>query len=222
MPDVYLDAAHRYWRTDAAIARDLELLRESGVSVDQLEASRRSLSAEVPGVTGTLSRAGLIDYTGVPRDVLARKAAIGTAVHKAAWYYDDGDLDPASVAPEIAGYLLAWQRYVAESRFRSELRECQVYSPRYGYAGTADRFGHLADGRPAIVDLKCVRTLQAGTGPQTAAYAEAAREVGLFDAAVRYAVKLEPNGRYDVRVYPDHDGDFAAFLRALDAGATAD
>ena len=170
--------------------------------------------AELPGVTRVLEQARVIDYTGVAHQVLHEKALLGKAVHDATWFWDEQTLDPASVNDELQGYLDGWMRFRAESGFHPVKQELPVYSERHGYAGTLDRLGYLPGKVQTLVDLKVVRTLQPATGPQTAAYQQAAQEMGVFEPVRRFAVQLLGGGAYRVKEYSD-PRDFSIFLNAL-------
>lgn len=80
-----------------------------------------------------------------------------------------------------------------------------------GYAGTVDRFGSV-DGCAAVVDLKTTSRLQAAVGPQLAAYQQAI--AGAAGSSRRLAVRLQADGRYEVREY-DSGQDWAVFASLL-------
>lgn len=166
------------------------------------------------GVTRVLEDAGLVSYAHVPTDRLAAKQQLGRAVHEATWYWDQDDLDPTSVRPEVEPYLNAWKRFRAEEHFVPTAGELLVASPSLKFRGRLDRIGSLR-GRPALLDLKIVAQLQRGTGPQTAAYAHAAREMGIFDAGERFALQLDEDGGFQLQPYSDWNTDFGVFVCAL-------
>ena len=174
----------------------------------------------VPGVTRVLSSVRLIDYTGVRPEVLARAAAIGRAVHQAAWYADDDDLDRDTLDPVVRPYLDAWARFRLETGFEPKEKERRVYSHAHHFAGTFDRLGVCRRGatgsEPPLVllDLKTTSTLQPGVGPQLAAYAQAVRESGLGDVGQRLAVHLRRDGTYRAQTYRDPN-DWQVFRAAL-------
>jgi len=170
---------------------------------EELHLYTRSDGLIVPSVTQVLQEVGLVCYDGIDPEVLSRKADLGTAVHKAAWYYDDGDLDANSVAPEILSYLTAWVRFREEARFTP--RKCEtrgiatIDGMEYGY--TFDRDGFLGE-KPVLLDIKCTAAIEISWGPQTAAYEHALRQQ---DGIVRQraAVHLKPNGTYSLCLFKE-------------------
>ena len=63
----------------------------------------------VPSVTQVLTLAGIHDVSHVPLHYLERAAGIGSAVHQACEYLDEGKLDLESVDSLIVGYVLAYR-----------------------------------------------------------------------------------------------------------------
>ena len=157
-------------------------------------------------------------YAQVRPEVLARKAEVGRAVHRATWLADEDDLDEASVEAEVAPYLAAWRRFRAEVGFAPVERERPVFHPQLGYAGCPDAVGHTPQiPRPILVDLKTTDEPAAVlAGPQTAAYAEAwlaeRDETGLVE---RWSVHLREDGTYRLVTHRDRR-DFAVFKAALE------
>lgn len=153
--------------------------------------------ASVPGVTECLKLVSSADYFGVPDEVLAAKAAIGTAVHSLIELDCAGDLDVEDLDPVLVPYHRAWRSFLTASGFRVILSESKVASRRFGYAGQLDLFGDLNAIR-ATVDAKCVTRVMSSTGPQTAGYTQALRETrpDLLPSGMpcrRYALQLRPH-----------------------------
>lgn len=63
----------------------------------------------VPSVTQILSP--LVDFSMVTPDVLAAKAAIGTAVHLACELYDMDDLIEYDLDPVLVPYFEGWKKF---------------------------------------------------------------------------------------------------------------
>jgi hypothetical protein len=162
-------------------------------------------------------------FDRVAPDLLHYKRQLGIQVHRATHYYDEGDLDMATVDPVLAPYLDAWIRFRQEKHFRPTVLETAIYHPQYGYAGTLDRIGvvDVAEGRGLVLlDIKTGDSSMAG--PQTAAYAEAwtASHAGTpADAALaplhRWTVQLHDDGRYILTVHTSRK-DWRIFLAALE------
>jgi hypothetical protein len=105
------------------------------------------------GVSEAIQTAGLKDFSRIDPTVLERAEQRGTAVHAACHYLDDGDLNWATVSPEIEPYVRAWERFKKETGV--ELLE--IEKPRYhatlGFAGTPDSVVNLYPHK-GIIDLK--------------------------------------------------------------------
>jgi hypothetical protein len=167
----------------------------------------------IPSVTQALKATGMIDYSMIPRDALQTAAARGTAVHKALQYFDDGELDESSVAPELVGYVRAAQRFYLESGFQVAHNEFRSFHPTYLYAGTMDRTGGFPDGSLAVVDWKTGLVVP-GHALQLVAYANLLKQPRRYR---RIAVKLNSDGTYRVHEFPAStwEQDWAVFLAGL-------
>lgn len=160
----------------------------------------------VPSVTQIIRP--LIDLSGIAPAILENKRWIGTAVHRATELIDEGMLDPASIAPEIAGYLVAYREFLAAVKPQWLFTEQRVYSKDFRFAGTYDRQGEI-HGHAAMLDIKTGPSDPA-IGVQLAAY-EKAEPVKYLR---RYALHLEPDGRYQLVEHTDRN-DWATFLSCL-------
>lgn len=183
------------------------------IEFDAATHTYRMAGEEWPSVTTVLGAAGLSDYSGVPQDALEYAQKRGTAVHKAAWWHDIGDLDESTVSPAIAGYVEAWKAFRRNTGFTPESIEQITWCKTYRYFGTYDRIGRFSDGRIAVVDLK--------TGPespswkyQLAGYARLHPEPLKRE---RIAVQLSKDGAYSVKPYKlaDFRKHEAVFLSAV-------
>lgn len=149
---------------------------------------------------------------GLYRGMDPSYAVRGTQVHSAIQYYNEGDLDEATLHHVIADYLecfKAAQKHHGIKVLQSEVRR---YHPKYLYAGTCDAIVEIG-GRVGILDYK--------TGPfskeqrwQLAAYFELMkREVPGLEA--RWTLHLKPK-EYDGVGFKlvEHSGkrDFQEFL----------
>lgn len=167
----------------------------------------------MPSVTQVL--APLSDFSKVPRHVLERARQRGTAVHRACELYLLGDLDETSLDEEIAPYYYQFRRFLRESGFRPAKSELRVWSGRYGYAGTLDLAGELGK-KQVLIDLKTPIQMPRSTGPQTAAYEAAYREIEDINPRKRihrYGLKLRPE-KYDLVPFTNDD-DMGVFLALL-------
>jgi hypothetical protein len=160
----------------------------------------------LPSVTQILEGVGMIDtrfYTEEAR-------LLGSAVHQATQYLDEGDLDEDSVDPQMRGHLAAYQLFKKETGFSPVEIEVQVYHPEYRYAGTFDRLGVIVQGRQVLVDLK-TGPVQPWVGLQLAGYALCIRTGGFPQ---RWGVYLREDGRYFITEFTDRK-DKDVFLSAV-------
>ena len=163
----------------------------------------------VPNVTSVLEDCGNSDFSMVPADKLEAAQERGRLVHEITHFFDEDDLDTASVDPDLLPYLEAWTKFRVHTGFTPELIEERVYSELYGYAGTLDRVGVMGHGRRALVDIKSGAILPA-VRLQLAAYSYCLDEV--MDC---FAVQLKKDGNYSVHGPYDPTEYFSDFTAAL-------
>lgn len=175
---------------------------------------------EIPSVTAVLKANGLSgDFSRVSPAVLEHARARGTAVHAAAHYLDEGDLNESSLDADVTPYLDAWQAFKAERHVELLALELRIACPVYRFAGTIDRIARVQGIRGQIIlDIKT--STPYGAAYQTAAYAILAAHLKplITPATVldRWAVELHPERRvpYTVHQYRDRR-DREVFLAAL-------
>lgn len=190
----------------------------AGLLFDEARHAYTLDGSPVPGVSTILKAVSTGAYAGVDPEVMARAAALGTAVHKVIELDVRGVLDEDTLDPQLVPYLVQWRQFLQQSGFQPLVSEHRVASRRYGFAGTLDLFGIL-NGRKALIDAKRVAQVMPATGPQTAGYETALREwstelVGFDDPVDRYALQLVPSGTW--RLHPLKDRtDARTFLAAL-------
>lgn len=151
----------------------------------------------VPSVTQVID-GYLRDYAGIPREILKRAAELGNLVHEATALDAEGRLDEDSIDDEVAPYIKAWRKFLAESKAEILWSERPMYHPLYGYAGTPDH-GVIINGCTGILDKKTGVPSEADV-VQTAAYYAMAHHNdprGLkLTMANRWALYLRKNGTY--------------------------
>lgn len=169
----------------------------------------------VPGVTTILKAITSEQYAMVDPAVMDRAADLGKRVHRMIELDAANDLDEETLADDLVPYLGQWREFRATSGFEVRKTEARVYCEKHGYAGTLDLYGGLR-GRHCIIDAKRCAAVPMSTGPQTAAYAEAAREqFGIASSYPidRYALHMTPKGW---KLVPFRDpGDLRVFLSCL-------
>ena len=172
----------------------------------------------VPNVTSLLKDYGLIDFTGVPEDRLEYKSALGSAVHYAAFLFDQGNLDEESLHPDIVPYFQGYKKFREITGFEPRYSELKLYSKKWRFAGTLDLQGPFEwkeQEVESIIDIKCSWELYPSNGPQIAAYKLAFEEMfRSIKIKARFVLQLKPNGNYEVDLCKDAD-DQTTFLSAL-------
>lgn len=171
----------------------------------------------VPSVTQIL--APLYDFSAIAPGVLEHARQRGVAVHRAVQLDINDDLDEASVAPEIAGYLKAWRDFrrangVTAADFGEP--EKPLYHPTLGFAGTPD-IPMFVDGGWGVVDVKTAAALHPAWALQTAAYRElinANTFKGQHPVEDRYTLRLFDNGTFRLDAYTNRN-DWSVFLAML-------
>lgn len=165
----------------------------------------------LPSVT-TIIRP-LVDFAGIPADVLAAAAARGRAVHKACELDDMDDLDESSVAPELLGYVEAWRAFRRQMIVEILDVERPLYHGVFRFAGTRDVRAKLRDGSIWIIDRKTSASAERWHGVQLAGYA-------LLDDANSGqhdrlgAVMLRADGTYKLEPY-GASADMRCFMSLL-------
>lgn len=187
----------------------------------------------VPGTTSLLEAAGLVCYQHIPAHILEHKAEIGTAAHAAAHYYDEGDLNEATLDPEVYPYVLrpgGWTTFRKETTFTPRLLEFRMIATIEGLkvGGTLDRTGVL-EGFDSLLEIKCTANQEVSWGPQTAMYEMILRklEASLVRMTAsnafyrRIAVWLRPKSRYRL-IRLDEVQDYQIAKLALRLGYETD
>jgi hypothetical protein len=173
-----------------------------------------------PSVTQLLQEFGLIDYTGVPPQVLDRKRVLGTRVHAATELLDECNLDEEhfnASFPECVPYLEAYRKFRVMDKFDAERKPGRLWSLKWKFHGEPDEHGiHIAtrNGRRVLIDYKCTFKMFKSTGAQLAAYAILLDECLKIKIQDRYGLLLKPTGGYDLCPFRD-PVDRTDFLYAL-------
>jgi hypothetical protein len=166
---------------------------------------------QLPGVSSIIAPC-VGDLSVIPAATLERKANLGKYVHEMAHLYDLGLVDRADLAAcDHPGYATAWASFTDKHEPQWDVMEKPLYCPTRRYAGTPDRAGTMLWEKQRIAvtfDIKCVYTLRPSTSVQLAAYAI------LLDRTDtrRFAVKLCPDGTYQIKEYPDEVPMFLSLL----------
>lgn len=179
----------------------------------------------IPSVTQVIKCAGLSDdFRFVDTMVLERARDIGKATHAATHYYDEGDLDESTIAPEVLPRLEAWKRLREEHGLVPMLLETVVCSTVFHFIGRFDRLMRTGWGpaKTILLDIKCGDPDSASANLQLSGYEVALREEHpeLANEVIhRWSAELCDDGRYKLRQYPrpgrTNRQDRAEFLAAV-------
>ncbi len=165
--------------------------------------------SELPHVTEILKAAGLVSTDFIPEQ--ARD--LGSAVHLATQYLDEGDLDVDSLDPRVALRVASYQKFLDEVKPEILGIEMSIVNSIYHYCGTLDRVIKLQDGRVGILDIKGVCASD-WHGLQLSAYQCASPPMILVDGlAYRWNLYLRDDG-YKLVERTRRD-DWPAFVAAL-------
>ena len=161
---------------------------------------------KVPRVTTILKI--LEPFDGFPTEAATR----GTYVHEICELHDQDDLDPASVHPDLAGYLAAWEKFKAVNplgiNFDELATEVKLGS-KLGYAGRVDR---ISDSW--ILDIKTGEPTKTHHH-QLIAYKRAADETIGKKPRKMADIYISKTGDYRVVVQRDDAAAWNQFLAAL-------
>lgn len=163
-------------------------------------------------LTQAMNITGMIDYSRVPVETLARAAWRGKMVHQATAEIDRGvDIHAAYEIPELCRpYIAAWELFVKETGFLADTE--LVEKPRIAtIAGlrigmTPDTVG-LLFGEPTVIERKTCRKAHPAWAIQTAG-----QDMGLAPPQrrrhfKRAAVQLLDTGKYKLHPHDD-DNDY--------------
>ncbi len=152
----------------------------------------------LPSVSEILKELHLIDDTWFNDYATDR----GSKVHRMTLYYDEGNLDEASLDPELKGYLAAYHAFRQSVPIKWTCMETPMYDEMLGYAGTPDRIGMNMQGT-YVVDIKTSSSVSKWWGVQLSAYQK------LSGAAHKMTVRLSQDGRFRVDTWTSQRDDIA-------------
>ena len=169
-------------------------------------------------VTDILQELGVVDptYYNETGKIRGGKVHLGTALLERPGGLDWESLKPIedALGEPITPYVRAYERYLRETGWKSQIIEKAYYHPDYLYAGTPDRIGRFPDDKlGSLLDLKTGKSVHPGTALQTGAYDEMVpREGGI--PRRRYGVLLKVDGDFILKRFDDHN-DGQTFLAGL-------
>jgi hypothetical protein len=169
-------------------------------------------------VTEILRTAGLIDFSGVPPDVLEASRQFGSAVHKMIELWHENTLDEKSLDPNLVSYLNAWKCVWADFIHVGSCAwtEKPLESKKHKFRGTPDAILKIED-RFELFEIKTSARLETWVAIQTAGYEILHNEnYPKYKIHRRYGVRLcpEKSPPYEIKQYKDKS-DLAGFLHCL-------
>jgi hypothetical protein len=164
--------------------------------------------AEVPSVTAVIKSAQLVDGRWFGDEHRLR----GQIIHIACALWDRGNLDDSPLEPDLLGYVEAWKRFRAETKFEPLQIEEARFHQLLRYAGTIDRVGVRMRYR-IVLDIKTGEVMP-WHAIQLAAYANLLESPMSYE---RWTVGLRPDATYKIHVSPkaEFGADLAVFASAL-------
>lgn len=184
-------------------------MTDNGVILNETTHEYSRGGVHIPGVSYLMGNAGLINADWFTAEAAER----GQAVHMAAQYIAQNDLDRASIDPRISGYVAAIDRFVSETGFEFLQTEFIVEHKRFKFCGRCDGKGfmNVAGARRVVyIDHKTGAKL-AWHRLQAAAYVGADTQSDGLIFAPRVCVYLKNNGRYSLDIHLGKN-DFKEFL----------
>jgi hypothetical protein len=140
--------------------------------------------------------APLQSFADVSPAVLQQAQRRGTQVHEYCQLIDYGvEPDALEVEPELAGYVIAYMRFLRDYKPEWDMIEQPLVSTAEEYAGTLDRFGEI-DGRPWLVDLKTTAQPKRPTRISWACQLEGYSRMLECDIYRRADLQLKKDGTY--------------------------
>lgn len=179
----------------------------------------------VPSVTQIINEWVIVEVGGwsyhvnrfsgevIPSHVMTEAAAVGTAVHKAAWLILTGaGVDMSALHPSLINPVTAVAGWAREYKPQTVACEMRMASARLWYAGTLDWIGRIQGIKGlCLVDFKTGGHRAAGV--QTAAYEQLYRdETGERKTINRFVLEIPKDGGACTLIRQKDRSDFGTFL----------
>lgn len=169
---------------------------------------------KMAGVSSILKRAGLIDLSGIPEEVLNRARDFGIATHAVCELHDKGTLDVRSISEPIIPYYQAYNAFLNDYKPEEMEIEQAIFSKTWWYAGRPDRFARI-QGFKTCYDIKSTASMAPTTRLQMGGYVIGYQEMYPGKEKIkRMGLLLKKDGTYQVYPYDD-DADIQVFKAAL-------
>lgn len=172
----------------------------------------------IPHNTGILQDQGIVDLSGIPKERLDYKSALGTATHYAIHLHETNNLNEDSIHPAIASHFKAYKKFCEVYRFEPRHTELMLYSKTWGFCTTLDLQGPFIWKKKeieAIIEIKCTWAINPSNEIQTAAQ-QIAFEENYPDVKIkgRFGLQLKETENFEIIEY-NNARDKNTFLSAL-------
>jgi hypothetical protein len=165
----------------------------------------RDSQGEMCSATGSLKKAGIVDYSMVDPVLLEMKKVLGNNVHRWTARHDlKQNPDPMELTAREWGYATSWLNFKKD--FLPDFLHVEV--PKMGIiggyrcGGTADNIAYMKRAM-WIIDKKCCSSPMAAWELQLADYEMIETKLPYLGVFNRMSVRLGPNGKYYPTVYTD-------------------
>lgn len=198
------------------------MIEELEIELDDIDHRYTLGGVTVPGCTSVLAAMGAIKGFGfLSQEDREFYQSRGHAGHRAVELLIRGELDRRTVVDEIRGYLKSWEIGAEEYRVEPIIVDGQPFveqvlsHPSFRYGVRPDIAAYV-NGVPSMVELKLTSAHTPATGLQLASQLLAAR-LRIPELKGRYAFRLRPNQKPDVKKYTDmtDEGVFLSLLNGF-------
>ena len=165
--------------------------------------------ARLPSVSEIISP--LVDFSGVPLDVLQFAAERGKAVHKACELDDLEQLNYYELDPRLTPYVDAWQKFKRDFEPTFLFNEEPMFNELFGYAGTPDRVAQIGK-KIWVPDIKSTALISRAAGVQLSGYARLVEGFAQVKVDGLMVVQLRDDGTYRTEEFKRDDATFLSCL----------
>lgn len=169
---------------------------------------------KIPGYSEIAKATGLVDFSGVRKDILRAASNFGTAVHSMCELWDKGVLNVKKLDPNLKPYLEGYRKFLLkyEPDLYPEWIEQPTYSPKWRFGVTPDRLATIRR-KLTTYEIKATASIHKSVAIQTAAQALAIEGRIGVKIKQRMCVRLVPDD-FEVKIY-NSVMDEAVFVSAL-------
>lgn len=147
----------------------------------------------IPGYSEIAKAEGLIDYSGIPTNVLVAAQKFGTAVHLMTALWDKGILNITTLDKNLMPYLNGYRKFLSKHNvfIYPEWIETPTYSKKWRYGVTPDRMA-VVDKKFTDYEIKSTTKMQPSIRIQTVAQKIAIEEQTKIKIKQRIGLQLLP------------------------------